>query len=655
MSSEIEPNDLFNAAKSHMSFLVEVLLKEEGFDPNEKDEHGNTPLFYAADVGNIIAIGYSLSPEAIDTIKVLIENGANPDMPNNSGKTVLEIARSLVMAATEYNTWLTLASLLYGNNTPKFKEETVRVEKEFDPNSLFKTKDIVVEKGVEFPTFPSEKATAKESKLAPEKKETIGKESLFAAFLLAFAFLLSPISVLYFTWSDLFALSSDWLWIDNLIVGFTLLLSGGTITVLKSENKYPRLILFFLPSFLTCLAYFGIMISFFLPEVRFKVKKHYYMQSAFQYGVKNYWVQEGFYEDFFSGETGKKLRADEELITQLALGLKPSEERSEIGKGFGADDYAKQGFVVYVSFREMNLSDKEIFSRPEAIGLFYALALAEANPDWLEVSKIPEDFSKKYINSKTGATFPLGILDDSKMNFFYELIVNKITDASEIETELAVFILTQIPVDLEDSSFEAILNHWIGYKKFYEKELRYLISLRKEIRKKILKVANPNNAVKFNLLNSSEKSDWEVIKPFLTSTGFAVEPGDDIRLSFHSTSEFLKDKKVYKTKPVKKTRTVSRTVSNYGTPVKYRNETTTETYTDYVSDGFDIVPMYVYTYSFPNLLPVQTEVKLCGMLADCYLNSEKETTLPLDAYARGETWIYALPKKLVCKNYCDGR
>lgn len=655
MSSDIEPNDLFNAAKGHMSFWVEVLVKEEGLDPNEKDEQGNTPLFYAADVGNIIAIGYSLSPEALDTIKILIDNGANPDIPNNSSKTVLEIARSLVTAGGEYNTWLTLASILYGNNTPKFKEEIARVEKEFNPTDLFKTKDIAVEKEVEFPTFPSEKANAKESKLAPKKKEAIGKESLVAAFIIAVAFLLSPISVLYFTWSDLFALSSDWLWIDNLIVGFTLLLSGGTIAILKSENKYPRLILFFLPSFLTCLTYFGIMISFFLPDVRYEVKKHYYMQSAFQYGVKNYWVQEGFYEDFLRGESGKKLRADEELITQLALGLKPSEERSEIGKGFGADDFAKQGFIVYVSFREMNLSDKEIFSRPEATGLFYALALAEANPDLLEVSKIPEEFSKKYISFKTGTTFPLGILDDSKMNLFYELIVNKISEASEIETELAVFILTQIPVDLEDSSFEAILNHWIGYKKIYEKELRYLIALRKEIRKKILQAANPNNAVRVNLVNSTEKSDWDVVKPFLISSGFAVEPGDDIRLSFLSVREFLKDKKVYKTKPVKKTRTISRTVSNYGTPVKYRNETTTETYTDYVSDGFDVVPTYVYTYSFPNLMPAQAEVKLCGMLADCYLNSEKETTLPLEAYARGETWIYALPKKLVCKNYCDGR
>jgi hypothetical protein len=655
MSSDIQPNILFDAAKKHMSFLVEALLKEEGFDPNEKDELGNTPLFYAADVGNIIAIGYSLSPEALDTIKILIDNGANPDLPNNSGETVLEIARNLVTAGGEYNTWLTLASILYGNNTPIFKERIAKVEKEFDPGKLFKTKNTTKEKEVEFPTFPSEKTTSNATKPAPRKKEKIGKKSLITAFIIALAFLLSPISVLFFTWSDLFALSSDWLWIDNVIVGITLLLSGGTIGVLNSEKKYPQLILVFLLPFLACIAYFALVISFFHPDARYKIKKHYYLQSAFQYGAINYWVQEGFYEDFLKEESGNKLRADEELITRLALGLKPNEERSEIGKGFGGDEYAKQGFVTYVSFREMNLSDKEIFMRPEAIGLFYALALAEANPDLLEISKIPTEFSRKYIHFKEGEKFPLGILDDSKMNLFYDLIVSKITDASEIETELAVFILTQIPVDLEDSSFEIILNHWMEYKKFYEKELRYLIALRKEIRQKFLKAANPNKAVKVDLVNSTERSNWDLVKPFLISSGFAVELGDDIRLPFLSTSEFLKDKKVYKTKPVKKTRTVTRTVSNYGTPMKYRDETTTETYTDYVSDGFDIVPTYVYTYSFPNIVPAKTEVKLCGMLADCYLNSEKETTLPLEAYARGETWIYALPKKLVCKKYCDGR
>jgi hypothetical protein len=95
-------------------------------------------------------------------------------------------------------------------------------------------------------------------------------------------------------------------------------------------------------------------------------------------------------------------------------------------------------------------------------------------------------------------------------------------------------------------------------------------------------------------------------------------------------------------------------VSNYGSPLKNRLETTTETYTDYVSDGYDIVPMYAYRYSFPNLVSGE-DLQLCGMLADCYLNADKETTLPIEAYAREETWIYALPKKLVCQTGCDGR
>ncbi len=654
MSADKQPNDLFNAAKSHMSIWAEALLKEDGYDPNIKDEKGNTPLFYAADVGNIEAIGYSLSPSALDTVRVLIQNGANPDITNDYGETVLEIARSLVTAGGEYNTWLTLASILYGNNTPIFKERIAKVEKEFDPNSAFKTKKKIKE--TEFPTFPGEKAPPITNEQLSEKQE-IGRESIVAALIIGLAFLFSPILTLYFTWSDLFALSSDWLWIDNLIVGVTLFLSGGTLKVVTMEAKFRRLIPIFLPSFVACVAYFTIVISFFHPDIRYRVKKYYYLQSAFQNAAGNPWVQRGFYEDFLESEPGKKLRTDEELITGLAISLNVDANRSEIGKGFGADDYAKQGFTVYASFREMNLSDKEIFSRPEAIGLFYALALAESNPNLLEISKIPEEFSQKYIHFKEGEKFPLGILDDSKMNLFFDLIVKNIKEASEIETELAIFILTQIPVNLDDTSFETILNHWTQYKKFYEKELRHLIALRKEIRHKFLQAANSNMTVKVNLINSDSQSDWNRLKPFLTSTGFAVERGDDVRLSFLLTSEFLKDKKVYRTKPVKKTRTVTRNVHqySYGSSSSYRTETRTETYTDYVTDGFDIVPTYVYTYSFPNLIPGDRDIKLCGMLADCYLNSEKETTLPVEAYARGDTWIYALPKKLVCLEGCDGR
>ena len=34
MSSDIQSNDLFNAAKSQLPKWAETLLKEEGFDPN---------------------------------------------------------------------------------------------------------------------------------------------------------------------------------------------------------------------------------------------------------------------------------------------------------------------------------------------------------------------------------------------------------------------------------------------------------------------------------------------------------------------------------------------------------------------------------------------------------------------------------------------
>lgn len=636
MTSNSKYDDLFTAAKNHNYLLVKKLITVEGLNPNQQDEKGNTALFYAADVGEINAIGYSLSPEGLETVKVLIENGANPDMPNREGQTVLEIAKNLVTAGGEHNTYLLLASKLYGNNTTRLKDRLDYIERKYNPDPFFDS---------------METKNQNENRI----KDNISKDNVIIASLFGFIFLLPPILTLYFTWTDLFALSSDWLWIDNSIVVITFLLSSSTIWILFKEKVFKSFILLFLPSFVSCLLYFSIVISFFHLDVRYWIKKHYYMQSSFQKELENPWVQRGFYQDFFIEESGNKLRRDIELLDQISFGLKPNTNWNDLGKGFGLDTYAKQGLTCYISFRELNYSNEDIFSRPGGIWILFSLALAESNPDLLGLNEFPEALRKKYINVDQDEYFRIGILNDSYMKILYNSIIKNISNTNPIELELSIFILTQIPVNIDDDNFELLLNQWISYKPFYKKELRFLFNIRRSLRKKFAAEANIHNPVQISLQDSEAEEDWNLIKPFLISLGYPIIKGNEIKIYFNRKSIYLKDKKVYRTKPVQKTRTITRTVSNYGSQVKYRTETKTETYTDYVSDGFDIIPTYLFTISFPGLLPDKEETPLCGMLSDCYLNANGEPTIPVDAYLRGETWIYALPKVLVCKIGCDGK
>lgn len=633
--------DLFTAAKNHNSTLIKKLIKVDGLNPNQKDELGNTPLFYAAEVGEIFAIGYSLSPDALESVKVLIENGANPDLSNNEGRIVLEIARELVTAGGEHNTYLLLASILYGNDRSKLKDKLDYIEKKYNPNVFFDSKE-------------TKSVNNSQKPINGNDHEDI-KSNTIMAFLFGIGFLLPPTLTLYFTWSDLFALSSDWLWIDNIIVFITFLFTSSTIWIIFKENKFRSFVLFFVPAFIFCIFYFMIVLSFFHPEVRFRIKKHFYMQSSFQKELENPWVQEGFYKDFFTEESGYKLRNDLELLDQLSLGLKLDTNWNDLGRGFELERYAKQGFTSYISFRELNYSNEDIFSRPGGIGILFALALAESNPDLLSFNEFPEALFKKYIILNNDDFFRIGILNNSNMNLLYNSIIKNISNTNPIELEFSFFILTQIPINIDDDNFEILLSRWISFKPLYEKELRHLLKIRKELRKKIIREANKNLPIKISIEGQESNEDWNIVKPFLISLGFPIKQGEEIRITINRNSIYLKDKKVYKTKPVQKTRTISRTVSNYGSPVKYRTETRTETYTDYVSDGFDIIPTYLYTFSFPDFLPTGDQVILCGMLSDCMLNSSTEKEIPMEGYGREETWIYALPKVLVCKVGCDGK
>lgn len=102
-----------HAAAGEGEISIVELLVRKGLDPNERDDHGRTPLMTAAAEGKREVVRYLLDQDAkinarsndgmtailfaaaegkSEVIRLLLENGADPDALTNDGKTALHLA-----------------------------------------------------------------------------------------------------------------------------------------------------------------------------------------------------------------------------------------------------------------------------------------------------------------------------------------------------------------------------------------------------------------------------------------------------------------------------------------------------------------------------------------------------------------------------------
>jgi len=78
-SQEVAATTLFNAVLKSRTHMISVLIRA-GVDPDVRNIEGRTPLMTAAELG------------AAEIARLLIENGADPNMVDETGETAYEIA-----------------------------------------------------------------------------------------------------------------------------------------------------------------------------------------------------------------------------------------------------------------------------------------------------------------------------------------------------------------------------------------------------------------------------------------------------------------------------------------------------------------------------------------------------------------------------------
>jgi ankyrin repeat protein len=79
-------------SKRNQSSLILRFLNHSQFQPNHQDIHGNTPLLCAFERKDSNAIGIDQN-ELFETINLLLEKGADPELANNAGFTPLDAAQ----------------------------------------------------------------------------------------------------------------------------------------------------------------------------------------------------------------------------------------------------------------------------------------------------------------------------------------------------------------------------------------------------------------------------------------------------------------------------------------------------------------------------------------------------------------------------------
>ncbi|AWR99173.1 ankyrin repeat domain-containing protein [Metallosphaera hakonensis] len=79
--------NLLHEASFQGEIEIVIFLLDSGFDPNERDGEGNTPIHLAFCNNNL------------EIVKILIERGADPNVPDKDGFTILHKAEYLGLSS----------------------------------------------------------------------------------------------------------------------------------------------------------------------------------------------------------------------------------------------------------------------------------------------------------------------------------------------------------------------------------------------------------------------------------------------------------------------------------------------------------------------------------------------------------------------------
>jgi len=452
--------------------------------------------------------------------------------------------------------------------------------------------------------FKKVKADLSQRKVAiieeiPTKKVNSFIEEHLESILLSFIGFALPIYIRILKRQELIAGNEFWSKISLLLILPILVISFLLFLDFSKEKKFFRLFLT-MPAFFSSLLFVVFLFSIQRPHIRSaQIIQEY--QECFRTNqsiCSN--IQKGIYEDFLLSKDGKILRSDESTLTALAEGIRPHSIWGKLGIGESPEqktlqeEFVRRGLVYYLSKQELGQSTEEIFADYSGSGVFYSLAFAEANSHLLALDTIPDEVKSKLSLNPT-SQFPIGILNEEQLATFYKNILSDIKSLNKEETFLAMYFLTQFSVDLDQDSFSILMGHWITFNTEFENELNQLAYIRNQVREQMLAIKKEDLLVGVNFL---EESDFDFYRPFLISTGIPFTKGQDISFTFH----------------------LQLNADNNSKPLN------------------QII--------FPEIPSIENEIPIYPILTHTLTEEQKQ----IYQTSGEETWIYALPTSLVCKN-----
>ncbi|MFT5917993.1 MAG: hypothetical protein ACJAWV_002018 [Flammeovirgaceae bacterium] len=381
------------------------------------------------------------------------------------------------------------------------------------------------------------------------------------------------------------------------------------------------------------------------PETQFRKKKEAYIGKLQESdNFTSSFMSWEMSEDFLTGEpVANRLFKDKAVIDSLAKDLQIRKKWHNLGKGLYYDQFQEQALICYASWKGMGLSDSEIMDRKFGVNVLSGLFFSTFQLGGYEIhSKVKPHFEKfkKNLNSNLRRVVAKKMEDLDALSFY--------------EMEMLIYFLTQRPIQVPQAKFDKLMALWIAEKPAYEKNLEQLAMARNILKGEFSQLGRRDSiGISFNSGSTPEEWAFKDMKPIFNLTGYQTYLGNEIELTYSTSSEKLIERKESIYKQVRKTRKVidyssSSTHKRY-TGTRYK----TERYTESVYDRTETTQIYKNTvnlliedkmliFNLPKFLPHQ------------YMNVEtKQYNIPYNQMNRFEYWVFALPQKWFCSSCED--